>query len=73
MEFRGARYAVEVKTSDNFKGEKSYEQCAKYLDTLGLSEGWMPIFDKSKAKTWEEKIYTRDVVLDGKTIHVIGL
>ena len=73
VEFRGARYAVEVKTSDNFKGETSYKQCAKYLDTLKLSEGWMPIFDKSKTKTWEEKIYSRDVVFDGKTIHVIGL
>jgi len=73
VEFRGARYAVEVKTSDNFKGETSYKQCAKYLDTLKLSEGWMPIFDKSKTKTWEEKIYSRDETVDGKTIHVIGL
>ena len=73
VEFRGARYAVEVKTSDNFKGEKSYAQCAKYLDTLKLSEAWMPIFDKSKTKSWDEKIYARDVEFDGKTIHVIGL
>jgi len=42
VEFRGARYAIEVKTSANFQGEKSYSQCAKYLDSLGLSEGWMP-------------------------------
>ena len=73
VEFRGARYAIEVKTSANFKGEKSYEQCAKYLDDLGLSEGWMPIFDKSKDKSWDEKIYTRDQTFNGKTIHVIGL
>ena len=33
----------------------------------------MPVFDKSKTKTWDEKIYTRDKVLDGKTIHVLGL
>ena len=71
--FRGARYAIEVKTSDNFQGEKSYGQCAKYLDTLGLSEAWMPIFDKSRTKTWDEKIYSRDVEFDGKTIHVLGL
>jgi len=45
----------------------------KYLDTLKLSEGWMPIFDKSKAKSWDEKIYARYVQCDGKTIHVIGL
>ena len=73
VEFRGARYAIEVKTSANFKAEKSYEQCAKYLDDLGLSEGWMPIFDKSKTKTWDEKIYTRDETFNGKTIHVVGL
>ena len=73
VEFRGARYAVEVKTSDNFKGEKSYAQCAQYLDSLGLAEGWMPVFEKSKDKSWDEKIYTRDVAFGGRTIHVIGL
>ena len=73
VEFRGARYAIEVKTSENFQGEKSYAQCAKYLDSLGLSEGWMPIFEKAKDKTWDEKIYSRDEIVDGRTIHVIGL
>ena len=73
VEFRGARYAIEVKTSANFQGEKSYVQCAKYLDSLGLSEGWMPIFEKSKEKTWDEKIYSRDVTVEDKTIHVVGL
>ena len=73
VEFRGARYAIEVKTSSNFQGEKSYAQCAKYLDSLGLAEGWMPIFEKAKEKSWDEKIYSRDETVDGKTIHVIGL
>ncbi len=73
VEFRGARYAIEVKTSANFQREKSYAQCAKYLDSLGLDEGWMPIFEKSKEKSWDEKIYSRDEIVDGKTIHVIGL
>jgi len=73
VEFRGARYAVEVKTSDNFKGEKSFAQCAKYLDTLELSEGWMPIFDKSKEKDWNEKIYNQDIQFNGKTLHIVGL
>ena len=73
MRLSGGRYAIEVKTSANFKGEKSYEQCAKYLDSLGLSEGWMPIFEKSKEKPWDEKIYNRDETVDGKTIHVVGL
>ena len=73
VEFRGRRYAVEVKTSKNFAGEKSYWQLAKYLDTLGLPEGWMAVFDVDSAKPWDEKIFIRDETFDGKTIHVIGL
>ena len=73
VEYRDRRYAVEVKTSRNFAGEKSYDQLASYLDTLGLAEGWMPVFDEDKAKSWEEKLYTRDEMFRGKTIHVVGL
>ena len=73
VEFRGRRYAIEVKTSDNFSGDKSYAQLAKYLDALEITEGWMPVFDVDKAKPWEEKIYTRDEIFAGKTIHVVGL
>ena len=73
VEFRDKRYAVEVKTSKNFAGAKSYAQLAGYLDKLGLSEGWMAIFDEDKAKPWDEKLFTRDVELNGKMLHVIGL
>jgi len=44
-----------------------------YLDKLGLAEGWMPIFDPDAAKPWEEKLYTRDIELGGKILHVVGL
>jgi len=73
VEYRDKRYAVEVKTSKNFKGEDSYRQLLGYLDKLGLPEGWMPIFDPDPAKPWEEKLYNRDVSLDGKTLHIVGL
>jgi hypothetical protein len=73
VEFRGHRYAIEVKTAENFKGEKSFAQLAKYLDTLGLGEGWMPIFDPSPDKPWDEKLYLRDVPFAGKTLHLVGL
>ena len=73
VEYRNKRYAVEVKTSKNFAGEKSYAQLAGYLDKLGLPEGWMAIFDEDKAKPWDEKLFTRDVELNGKTLHLIGL
>ncbi len=73
VEYRGKRYAVEVKTARNFEGEKSYAQLSGYLDSLGLSEGWMAVFDSDDAKSWNEKIYNRDIVFSGKTIHVAGL
>jgi len=73
VEYRDKRYAVEVKTSKNFAGEKSYSQLAGYLDKLGLPEGWMAIFDEDKAKPWDEKLFSRDVEFNGKTLHLIGL
>ena len=73
VEFRDKRYAVEVKTSKNFAGDKSYAQLAGYLDKLGLPEGWMAIFDEDKAKPWDEKLFARDVELNGKTLHIVGL
>ena len=73
VEYRDKRYAVEVKTLKNFRGEESYRQLAGYLDKLGLAEGWMPIFDTDPAKPWEEKLYNRDVELCGKTLHIVGL
>ena len=73
VEYRNRRYAIEVKTANNFAGEKSYAQLADYLDALGLAEGWMPIFDDDKSKPWDSKLYTRDETFGGKTIHVVGL
>ncbi len=73
VEFRGHRYAVEVKTAKNFAGDDSYRQLAGYLDGLGLAEGWMAIFDDGKEKSWDEKLYNRDVAFNGKTLHVVGL
>ena len=73
VDFRGHRYAVEVKTAKNFAGEDSYKQLAGYLDDLGLPEGWMAIFNEDKSKPWEEKLYLRDVTFNGKTLHLVGL
>ena len=73
VEFGKFRYAVELKMKRMFSPDKSYAQLAGYLDKLGLSEGWMPVFDEDKSKPWADKLYTRDAEYDGKTIHVVGL
>ena len=73
VEFGKFRYAVELKMKRNFSTKESPAQLVGYLDVLGLSEGWMAIFDEDMSKSWDEKIYTRDIELDGKTLHLVGL
>ena len=57
----------------NFKEPESYAQLAGYLDTFGLPEGWMAVFDDDKDRPWDAKIYNRDITFDGKTLHIVGL
>ena len=73
LEYKGGRYAIEVKTADNFRDPDSYAQLAGYLDSLGLAEGWMAVFDTKSGKPWDEKLYNRDVGFNGKTLHIVGL
>ena len=73
VEFGKFRYAVELKMKRNFSPTESPAQLVGYLDHLKLPEGWMAVFDDDKDKSWDEKIYTRDETVDGKTIHFIGL
>ena len=73
VEFGKFRYAVELKMKRNFSPSESPAQLAGYLDTLGLDEGWMAVFDEDMSKPWDEKIYNRDLSLSGKTLHIVGL
>ncbi len=73
VEFGKFRYAVELKMRRNFSPIESPAQLVGYLDHLGLSEGWMAVFDDDASKPWEEKIYTHDEIVDGKAIHIVGL
>ena len=63
----------EMVASTSGSPTESPAQLVGYLDHLKLPEGWMAIFDDDESKSWDEKIYTRDEIVDGKTIHFIGL
>ena len=73
VEFGKFRYAVELKMKRNFSPTESPAQLVGYLDTLGLDEGWMAVFDEDMSRPWDEKIYNRDISLAGKTLHIVGL
>ena len=73
VHFRGAVYAVEVKTLAYYEKShvKAHEQVLRYMDRLGVSEGWLVVADSDLTKTWDEKISSEDVPQDGKTIHLV--
>ena len=73
VRFRGAVYAVEVKTRKLYEKshEKAYDQIVGYMDRLGLSEGWLVVFDPDLTKPWDEKIGNEELARKGKRIHVV--
>ncbi|MCX4245046.1 ATP-binding protein [Paraliomyxa miuraensis] len=73
IEWRGQRHAIEVKLRRGPTTEdRALEQVARYLDRLGLSDGWLVMFDLRKGPSWDEKITQREVEHDGKRVHVVG-
>lgn len=73
VHFRGAVYAVEVKTAALYakSHEKAHLQILRYMDRLGVPEGWLVVADSDLTKPWGGKISTTDISEAGKTIHLV--
>jgi hypothetical protein len=74
VEWRGHRYAVELKIRRGDRTEKQgVEQLSRYLDRLGLQEGYLVIFDRRPEPTWDQKLFEKEVTgPGGKRIHLFG-
>ncbi len=74
IEWQKQRIVLEIKL---WYGEKALqdglEQTAAYMDTCNATEGHLVIFNQSKAKTWEEKIYQRQEKFANKLINIWGM
>ena len=70
--FRGAKYAVEVKLRYRFERdrEKAYDQVLRYMDHLGVDEGWLVVLDPDLTKPWDGKIRREDLERGGRRIHL---
>ena len=70
--FRGAKYAVEVKLKYLYEKnrEKAHGQVCRYMDHLGVAEGWLVVFDPDLGGDWDAKISHEDIELEGMTVHV---
>ena len=49
------------------------KQTRDYMEVCGVNEGYLVIFDRTGAKGWDERMYQRDEIVDGKTVHVWGM
>lgn len=76
--WRGERYPVEVKRVRPRHDEPArvrdngVTQLCRYLDQLGLEEGWLLIFDLRQDRPWSERLWAEDLQIQGKTLHLRG-
>jgi hypothetical protein len=71
--WQNERYVIEVKLRrDTETEQRALQQMARYLDGVGLNEGWLVLFDLRQGPTWEERMYQRDVECAGKKIRIVG-
>jgi RecB family endonuclease NucS len=72
--YEGQKYPIELKIRYGDKYlEKGLEQTARYMDIHCCNEGWMVVFDRRKSVKWEDKLYMKKEIVDGKTITVVGV
>jgi hypothetical protein len=72
--YEGQKYPIELKIRYGDKYlEKGLEQTARYMDIHCCNEGWMVVFDRRKSIKWEDKLYMKKEIVDGKTITVVGV
>ncbi len=73
IEWRGARHVIEVKLRrDTETEERALAQVVRYLDGLGLDEGWLVMFDLRSTLPWTERLCTRVVEAQGKRVTLVG-
>jgi hypothetical protein len=67
------KYPIELKVLQNIKNQsKKFDQILAYMDRVGSDMGWLVIFDRSTEKSWDEKIYMTEEIIDGKRVVVAG-
>jgi hypothetical protein len=71
--FKSHIYLIEVKLNEYyFNLSDSFVQLSEYMSSADVKEGWLVVFDRDQAKSWDEKIYWQTENFNDKTIHVVG-
>lgn len=73
VKFANQEFAIELKIwRDTYTLEDGKEQLTRYLDKLGLEKGYLVILE-TREKSWEEKIYQKEIEYKSKKIIITGL
>ncbi len=73
VEWKRYRYAIEVKLRRDTETEAdALLQVTRYLDTAGLAEGWLVMFDLRSTLGWDQRLTNRTVESNGKRVHLVG-
>jgi len=68
------KYPIELKIRRSEKTcNEGLEQTIQYMDTFGCTQGWLVIFDQRAETSWNDKIYLKKEVIEGKTVTVVGM
>jgi hypothetical protein len=71
------RFAIEIKrvrSRDRLETviDRGVAQLGRYLDTVGLEQGWLVVFDVRPERSWEERLWAREAQVAGKRVVVLG-
>ncbi len=79
LEYAGETHVFEIKrvpakhVSREYVREAGLAQIVRYLDTVGVQEGWLLIFDQRPGRSWEERLTVEDTEVGGKRVRVRGM
>ena len=71
------RFGVEIKRIRDHDGPETIvsagvKQLSACLDTLGLDHGWLVIFDVRPDRSWDDRLWQREVDHNGRRVTVLG-
>jgi hypothetical protein len=52
--------------------EEGLEQLAKYCRQVGVTDGWLVLFDRREGRTWDERITWETIERDGLKLRLVG-
>ncbi|MBF0470565.1 MAG: hypothetical protein HQL48_04245 [Gammaproteobacteria bacterium] len=68
------RFVLELKLMQQKQSEaKAVKQLARYLDRLGMSHGYLLLFELDNHKSWEERIRWQPLEEASKSIVLVGM